>query len=354
MKAVHVISGTGAAAEALRRRHRPDHPGRVAQARRAHRLRAGAVRHVAGRPRLRAQRRALRRRVDDRRRAGVRRRVLTRARRLGDPAVRLRRRHRAELLGHLPQQLHEERPRTGRRPEARRRADLGGHRRRPGDRDHRRRRAARRRGAGDRARRAVPDGPRRPRTASSTASTTSASRSARRRSIDAFEATTARLAAALTRADRHRPPGAGTRSTSGPSRRRVGDLFARRRADDRRRRGDRPAAAQTNVPLATLPSSSAPSNDPTTRPRRRPSRARVARRQPARRRRSPASLVLARPSPARRCAAPPTRAGRRSPGAGGRSTDTEPSRSPPSSARARRVEAQRVERHRGVPTPGRG
>ena len=29
--------------------------------------------------------------------------------------ARLRRRHRPELLGHLPQQLHEERPRAGRR-----------------------------------------------------------------------------------------------------------------------------------------------------------------------------------------------------------------------------------------------
>ena len=44
-------------------------------------------------------------------------------------------------------------------PEADGRGDLGGHRGRPADRDRGRRRAARRRGAGGRARRAVPDGP---------------------------------------------------------------------------------------------------------------------------------------------------------------------------------------------------
>ena len=53
-------------------------------------------------------------RVDPRRRSGVRRRLVTRARRVGDPAGRLRRRDRAELLRHLPQQLHEERTRAGR------------------------------------------------------------------------------------------------------------------------------------------------------------------------------------------------------------------------------------------------
>ena len=38
-------------AEALRRRHRPDHPRRLAQARRANRFREGLVRHLARRPR---------------------------------------------------------------------------------------------------------------------------------------------------------------------------------------------------------------------------------------------------------------------------------------------------------------
>ena len=90
--------GTGVPLQAVRRRHRPDHPGRVAEAGRAHRVREGPVRDVARRPRLRAQRRALRRRVGPRRRAGVRRRLVARARRVGDPAGRLRRRDRAELL----------------------------------------------------------------------------------------------------------------------------------------------------------------------------------------------------------------------------------------------------------------
>ena len=54
------------------------------------------------------------RRPHARGRAGVRRRLVARARRLGDPAVRLRCRHRAELLGHLPHELHQERPRAGR------------------------------------------------------------------------------------------------------------------------------------------------------------------------------------------------------------------------------------------------
>ena len=49
--------------QAQRRRHRPDHPRRVAEARRAHRLREGPVLHVARRPQLRPQRRALRRRA---------------------------------------------------------------------------------------------------------------------------------------------------------------------------------------------------------------------------------------------------------------------------------------------------
>ena len=163
-----------------RRRHRPDHPGRVAQADRAHRLREGPVRQLARRPRLRPQRRALHRRQRVGRRSGVRRRLLTRARRVGVAAVRLRRRDRPELLGHLPQQLHEERARPCGRPRGRRRAALGRHRGGPGSDDRRRRRTARRRGAEHRPRRSVPARPRRRNTASSRVSTTSASRSATR------------------------------------------------------------------------------------------------------------------------------------------------------------------------------
>ncbi len=149
------------AAQALRRRHRPDHPRRLAEAGRAHRLREGPVLHVEGRPQLRAQRRALRAGEHPRGRPGVRRRLVARARRVGDPAVRLQRRDRAELLRHLLQQLHEERPRAGRRS-----------RRRPSRRSGRRSRPTPtteivvdmerldRRGAGRRHRRVVPDRPR--------------------------------------------------------------------------------------------------------------------------------------------------------------------------------------------------
>ena len=65
------------------------------------------------------------RRQHPRRRAGVRRRLVTRARRVGAPAVRLRRRDRPQLLGHLPQQLHEERTRPGRRARSRSSSECG-------------------------------------------------------------------------------------------------------------------------------------------------------------------------------------------------------------------------------------
>ena len=77
MKAVHVITGHRGAAQAFRRRHRPDHPGRLAEAGRADRLRQGPVRHVEGRPQLRAERRAVRAGEHPRRRPGVRRRFVT-------------------------------------------------------------------------------------------------------------------------------------------------------------------------------------------------------------------------------------------------------------------------------------
>ena len=43
MEPVRIVTGTAVPARPLRRRHRPDHPRRVAQAGRAHRLRAGPV-----------------------------------------------------------------------------------------------------------------------------------------------------------------------------------------------------------------------------------------------------------------------------------------------------------------------
>ena len=81
-------------------------------------LREGALLDLARRPRLRAQPGAVPGRIGPRRRSGIRCRLVARARRVGDPAGRLRRGDRAQLLRHLPQQLHQERPRAGRVPEA--------------------------------------------------------------------------------------------------------------------------------------------------------------------------------------------------------------------------------------------
>ena len=55
MQAVRVVSRSGGPPRPLRRRHRPDHPVRLAEAGGAHRLRGRAVRRVARRPRLRPQ-----------------------------------------------------------------------------------------------------------------------------------------------------------------------------------------------------------------------------------------------------------------------------------------------------------
>ncbi len=113
MEPVIVVTGTAVPARPLRRRHRPDHPERLAQAGRAHRLRRRAVLRVARRPRLRAQPRALHRRHHPRGRAQLRHRLVPGARRLGDHGLRLPGRRLAPVRRHLPQQLHEERARAG-------------------------------------------------------------------------------------------------------------------------------------------------------------------------------------------------------------------------------------------------
>ena len=77
---------------------------------------ARACSRLARRPRLRAQRRALRRRQHPDRRSQLRHRVEPRARRVGDHGLRLPGRDQPPVRRHLPQQLHEERPRAGRRP----------------------------------------------------------------------------------------------------------------------------------------------------------------------------------------------------------------------------------------------
>ncbi len=106
--------GHRAAGRPLRRRHRPDHPGRVPQAHRAHGVRAVPVRRVAQGSRLRDQRPALRGRVDPAGGRELRLRVQPRARAVGDRGRGVPRDHRAELRGHLPQQLHEGRAAAGR------------------------------------------------------------------------------------------------------------------------------------------------------------------------------------------------------------------------------------------------
>ena len=163
-------------ARPLRRRHRPDHPVRLAEAGRAHRLREGPLLGVARRPRLRAQPARARRRHHPPGRPQLRHRLVPRARRVGHPAVRLQGGGVAPVRRHLPQQLHQERPgaRGGRR------AEVGEQLLARGRRPTRRWRspstssAARSRRPAHRPRRRVPARRRRPATGSSRASTTSA------------------------------------------------------------------------------------------------------------------------------------------------------------------------------------
>ena len=69
MEPDHRHRGHRAARRPQRRRHRPDHPGRIPQAHRTHRVRTVPVRRVAQGSRLRDQRSALRERFDHDRRA---------------------------------------------------------------------------------------------------------------------------------------------------------------------------------------------------------------------------------------------------------------------------------------------
>ena len=104
----------------VRRRHRPDHPQAVPEADRAHRLRRVPLLRLVplGRDRARAA-------PDPGHRPQLRLGLLARARRLGAEGLRLRRRDRAVVLGHLLFQLHQERaaagdPRRGALPRGRR------------------------------------------------------------------------------------------------------------------------------------------------------------------------------------------------------------------------------------------
>ncbi len=107
MKAVAAGQRTGRAPRPLRRRHRSDHPVRLAEAGGAHRVRGRAVRRVAGRPRLRPQPGAVRRGHHPGGRAQLRHRIVPGARRVGPAGLRVRRRGVAGIRRHLPQQLHQ-------------------------------------------------------------------------------------------------------------------------------------------------------------------------------------------------------------------------------------------------------
>ena len=104
-----------------RRRHRPDHPQAVPQARRAHGLRRVPLLRLGQGARLgpAAQR-------DPRRRAQLRLRLEPRARAVGAGGLRLPGDHRPELRRHLPLQLHEDRPAAGRVRRRRRARDRAG------------------------------------------------------------------------------------------------------------------------------------------------------------------------------------------------------------------------------------
>ena len=109
MRAIETITGRVSGAEPRRRRHRPDHPQAVPQARRAHRLRRVPVLRLGEGAGLGAAEEP-----DPRRRAELRLRLEPRARPVGAGGLRLPGDHRAELRRHLPLQLHEDRAAPGR------------------------------------------------------------------------------------------------------------------------------------------------------------------------------------------------------------------------------------------------
>ena len=105
MKALRAVDRARRRARPRRRRHRPDHPEAVPEADRAHRLRRVPLLRLAQGSRVRAEPAGVRGRVDPRRRAQLRLRLLARARGLGAPGLRLRGRHRAVVRRHLRHQL---------------------------------------------------------------------------------------------------------------------------------------------------------------------------------------------------------------------------------------------------------
>ena len=119
------VRSPGRRARPPRRRHGSDHPEAVPEADRADRLRRVPLLRLApgrGRAaaaRLRAERPRLRRREDPDRGCQLRLRLVTRARRVGAPGLRLRGRDRAVVRRHLRDQLPQGRPRRDRPPAGR-------------------------------------------------------------------------------------------------------------------------------------------------------------------------------------------------------------------------------------------
>ena len=117
-------TGTARAAATQQRRHRPDHPGRLAQAGQAHRLRGRAVRGVAQGPRLRPQpAEQYAGRLDPRRRPRLRHRAPRASTRCGRCMdYGFTRRALAPVRRHLPRQLRQGRAARGAGGPGRRRA----------------------------------------------------------------------------------------------------------------------------------------------------------------------------------------------------------------------------------------
>ncbi|CAA9384527.1 MAG: 3-isopropylmalate dehydratase small subunit, partial [uncultured Nocardioides sp.] len=99
---------------AEQRRHRPDHPCGLPQARDPDRVRGRALRRLAQRPGLRAQQARVRRGVGAGGRSRLRHRVVAGARRVGSAEPRLPRGRLLALRRHLPRELRQ--GRTPRRP----------------------------------------------------------------------------------------------------------------------------------------------------------------------------------------------------------------------------------------------
>ncbi|GAA2457229.1 3-isopropylmalate dehydratase large subunit [Streptomyces mauvecolor] len=133
----HHAHRPGRTAAPLQRRHRPDHPGPLAEEGHPRRLRGRAVRGLAQGLRVRPEQARAQGRHGFGGGPRLRHRLLPRARGVGAAELRLQNGDLVPLRRHLPRQLAEERAAHRRsRPESRGRA-VGADRARPGRRNHR-------------------------------------------------------------------------------------------------------------------------------------------------------------------------------------------------------------------------